>query len=121
MCINYRELNKVTIKNKCPLLRIDDMKGVTVFLKTNIRSSYYQLKVHESGMPKMTFRTQYGNYKFLVTSFGLTNAPAMFTYLMNRVFKEYLDKFVIVFIDNILVYSRTVEEHVLHLKIVLGN
>ena len=123
MYIDYCELNKVTIKNKYPLPRIDDLfdqlKGATVFPKIDLRSGYYQLKVRESYIPKTTFQTQYGHYEFLAMSFGLTNAPTTFMDLMNRVFEEYLDKFVIVFIDGILVYSRTKEEHELHLKIVL--
>ena len=123
MCINYRELNKVTIKNKYPLLRIDDLfdqlKGATVFSKIDLQSGYYQLKVRESDISKMAFRTRYRYYKFLVISFGLTNVPATFMDLMNRVFEEYLDKFFIIFINDILVYSRTMEEHELHLKIVL--
>ena len=123
MCIDYRELNKVMIKNKYPLPRIDDLfdqlKGAIVFSKIDLRSGYYQLKVHENDIPKTAFWTRYGHYEFLVMSFGLTNAPAVFMDLMNRVFEEYLDKFVIIFIDNILVYSRTMKEHELHLKIVL--
>ena len=123
MCIDYRELNKVTIKNKYLLPRIDDLfdqlKGAIVFSKIDLRSGYYQLKVRESDIPKIAFQTRYGHYEFLVMSFGLTNAPAAFMDLMNRVFEEYLDKFIIVFIDDILVYSCTIEEHELHLKIVL--
>ena len=88
-----------------------------MFSKIDLRSSYYQLKVRESDIPKMTFRTRYGHYEFLVMSFGLINAPAAFIDSMNRVFEEYLDKFVIVFIDNILVYSRTMEDHELHLSL----
>ena len=111
MCINYRELNKVMIKNKYPLLRIDDfldqLNGATLFSKIDLRSSYYQLKVRESDISKTTFQTCYGHYEFLVMSFELTNTLATFMDLMNRVFEEYLDKFVIVFIDYILVYSRT--------------
>ena len=123
MCIDYRELNKVTIKNKYPLSRIDDLfdqlKGATVFSKIDLWSSYYQLKVRESDIPKTIFQTRYMHYEFLVMSFGPTNAPAAFMDLMNRVFMEHLDKYTIVFIDDILVHSRTVEEHKLHLKIVL--
>ena len=127
MCIDYHELNKVTIKNKYLLPRIDDLldqlKGAVVFSKIDIRSGYYQFyyqfKARESDIPKMTFQTRYGYYEFLVMSFGLTNAPVAFMGLMNRVFEGYLDKFVIVFIDDILVYLRTMEEHELHLKILL--
>ena len=111
------------IKNKYPLPRIDDLfdqsKGVTVFSKINLRSGYHQFKVRESDIPKTTFQTRYEHCKFLVMSFGLTNAPAAFMDLMNRVIHEYLDTFFIVFIDDILVYSRTMEEHELHLKIAL--
>ena len=120
MCIDYREMNKVTIKNKYLLPRIydlyDQLKGATVFSKRDLQTGYYQLKVRESDISKTAFRTQYGHYEFLVMSFGLINAPAAFMELMNKVFEEYLDKFVIVFIDDILVYLRTVEEHELHLR-----
>ena len=123
MCIDYRELNKVTINNKYPLPRINDLfdqlKRAMMFSKIDLLSGYYQLKVRESDMPKTTFLTRYGYYEFLVMSFGLTNAPATFMDLMNKVFEKYLDKFVIIFIDDILVYSRTIEEHKLHLKIIL--
>ena len=110
MYVDYQELNKVTIKNKYPLPRIDDLfnqlKGVLVFSKIDLRFGYHQMKIKESDVPKSAFRTRYGNYEFLVMSFGLTNAPAAFMDLMNWVFRAYLDKFFIVFIDDILIYLR---------------
>jgi hypothetical protein len=119
MCIDYRSLNEVTIKNKYPRPWIEDlvdqMKGASIFLKIDLRSGYHQLKIRESDIPKTTFRTPYGLYEYTVMSFGLTNAPAYFMYLMNRVFMEYLDRFVVVFIDDILVFSKTMEEHEEHL------
>jgi hypothetical protein len=123
MCVDYRSLNKVTIKNKYPLLRIEDlfdqMKGASVFSKIDSRSGYHQLKIRESDIPKIAFRTRYGLYEYTVMSFGLINAPAYFMYLMNKVFMEYLDKFVVVFIDDILIFSKTEEEHEKHLRMVL--
>ena len=123
ICIDYHQLNKVTVKNKYSLPRIDDifdqLQGAIIFSKIDLRSGYHQLKVRECDIPKTAFRTRYGHFEFVVMSFGLTNAPAAFMDLMNRVFKQYLDMFVIVFIDDILVYSKSNEEHATHLRIVL--
>jgi hypothetical protein len=123
MCVNYRSLNEVTIKNKYPLPRIkdlfDQMKGASVFSKIDLRSGYHQLKIRESDMPKTAFHTRYGLYEYTMISFGLTNAPAYFMYLMNKVFIKYLDKFVVVFIDDILIFFKMEEEHEKHLTMVL--
>ncbi|GJY13343.1 putative reverse transcriptase domain-containing protein [Tanacetum coccineum] len=123
MCIDYRELNKLTIKNRYPLPRIDDLfdhlQGSSVYSKIDLRSGYHQLRIKEEDIPITAFRTRYGHFEFQVMPFGLTNAPAVFMDLMNRVCKPYLDKFVIVFIDDILVYSKDEEEHGKHLKIIL--
>ncbi|GJS76626.1 putative reverse transcriptase domain-containing protein [Tanacetum coccineum] len=123
MCIDYRELNKLTVKNRYPLPRIDDLfdqlQGSQFFSKIDLRSGYHQLRVHEDDIPKTAFRTRYRHFEFTVIPFGPTNAPAIFMDLMNRVCRPYLDKFVIVFIDDILIYSKTQEEHVKHLRLVL--
>jgi hypothetical protein len=121
--VDYHSLNEVTIKNKYPLPRIDDLfyqlKGACVFSKMDLRSGYHQLKIRASDIPKTAFITRYGLYEYTVMSFGLTNAPAYFMYLMNKVFMEYLDKFVVVFINDILIFSKNEEEHNEHLCLIL--
>ncbi|GKB16558.1 putative reverse transcriptase domain-containing protein [Tanacetum coccineum] len=123
MCIDYRELNKITFKNRYPLPRIDDLfdqlQGSSVYSKIDLRSGYHQLHIREEDIPIIAFRTRYGHFEFQVMPFGLTNAPAVFMDLMYRVCKPYLDKFVIVFIDDILIYSKSKEDHEEHLKIIL--
>ncbi|GKE72615.1 putative reverse transcriptase domain-containing protein [Tanacetum coccineum] len=123
MCIDYRELNKLTVKNRYPLPRIydlfDQLQGACCFSKIDLRSGYHQLRVREEDIPKTAFRTRYGHFEFIVMPFGLTNAPAIFMDLMNCVCKPYLDKFVIVLIDDILIYSKSKEEHEVHLKTIL--
>jgi hypothetical protein len=125
LCVDYRLLNAVTIENKYPLPRIDvlfdQLARAKVFSKIDPRSGYHQIKIRPCDIPKTTFSTRYGPHEYLVMSFGLTNAPAYFTYLMNLVFMSELDKFVVVFINDILVYSRNEEEHVEHLRIVLQH
>ncbi|GKF89008.1 putative reverse transcriptase domain-containing protein, partial [Tanacetum coccineum] len=123
MCIDYRELNKLMVKNCYPLPRIldlfDQLQGSSIYSKIDLRSGYHQLRVREEDISKIAFRTRYGHYEFQVMPFGLTNAPAVFMELMNRVCKPYLDKFVIVFIDDILIYSKNKQEHKEHLKLIL--
>ncbi|GJZ08684.1 putative reverse transcriptase domain-containing protein [Tanacetum coccineum] len=123
MCIDYHELNKLTVKNRYPLPRIDDLfdqlQGSSVYSKIDLRSGYHQLKFRDKDIPKTAFRTRYGHYEFQVMPFGLTNAPAVFMDLINQVCRPYLDKFVIVFIDDILIYSKTKEEHDAHLRLIL--
>ncbi|GJX80623.1 putative reverse transcriptase domain-containing protein [Tanacetum coccineum] len=123
MCIDYRELNKLTVKNRYPLPRIDDLfdqlQGSSVYSKIDLRLGYHQLRVREKDIPKTAFRTRYGHYEYQVMPFGLTNAPDVFMDLMNRVCRPYLDKFVILFNDNTLIYSRNKEEHADHLRIIL--
>jgi hypothetical protein len=123
MCVDYRILNEVTTKNKYPLPRIEDlfdhMRGAKIFSKIDLRSGYHQLKIWTEDVPKTTFTTRYGLYEFLVISFGQTNAPGYFMNIMNKVFMEYLDQFVVVFIDDILVYSHNEETHEEHKILVL--
>ncbi|GKB25019.1 putative reverse transcriptase domain-containing protein [Tanacetum coccineum] len=123
MCIDYRELNKLTVKNRYPLLRIDDLfdqlQGLSVYSKIDLRFGFHQLRVRDEDVPKMAFRTHYGHYEFQVMPFGLTNAPAVFMDLMNHACRPNLDKFVIVFIDDILIYSKIKEEHNEHLRLIL--
>ena len=123
MCIDYHQINKVTVKNKYPLPRIEDLfdqlKGGSVFSKIDLQSGYYQLRVKDVDVPKASFRTRYGHYEILIMPIGLTNAHATFMDLMNRVFHPYLDQFVVVFIDDILVYSKDAHEHEQLLRIML--
>nr|GEZ06034.1 putative reverse transcriptase domain-containing protein [Tanacetum cinerariifolium] len=123
MCIDYRELNKITVKNRYPLQSINDLidqlQGSSVYSKIELRSGYYQLRVYDEDISKTAFRTRYGHYKFQVIPFGLTNAPAVFMDLMNRVCRPNLDKFLIVFIDDFLIYSKTKEEYDAHLRLIL--
>jgi hypothetical protein len=123
LCVDYRSLNTVMIKNKYPLLRInilfDQLAGAKVFSNVDLRSGYHQIKIHLEDVPKTAFSTRYGLYEYLIMSFGLTNAPAHFMYLMNSVFILELNKFVVVFNDNILIYSNSEEEHARHLRIIL--
>ena len=124
LCVDYRQLNKVTVKNKYPLLRINDLmnqlQGAVVFSKIDMRYEYHQIRVKEENIPKTAFRMRYGHYEFMVMSFGLTNAPAVFMDYMNRIFRPYVGKFVVVFIDDILIYSRTKKECKERFKVVLG-
>jgi hypothetical protein len=123
MCIDYRPLNVVTMKNKYPLPRIDllfnQLIGAQVFSKIDLRMGYHQIKIHEEDIPKTAFFTRYGLYEYLVMSFGLSNAPIHFMCLMNSIFMAELDKIVVIFIDDILVYSKNKKEHEGHLRIVL--
>jgi len=123
LCVDYRQLNKVTIKNSYHLPRIDDLMdqlvGACVFSKIDLRSGYHQIRVNSRDILKTVFRTRYDHYEYLVMPFGVTNATGMFMDYMNRIFHPYLDSFVVVFIDNILVYSKTREEHEENLRVVL--
>ena len=123
LCIDYRQLNRVTIKNRYSLPRIDDLfdqlRGVRVHFKIDLRTGYHQLRVREIDIPKTAFRTCYGHFEFTVMPFGLANALAAFMDLMHRLFQPYLDQFVVVFVDDILIYSQSEWEHEYHLRIVL--
>ncbi|WVZ63548.1 hypothetical protein U9M48_013172 [Paspalum notatum var. saurae] len=125
LCVEYRPLNAITIKNKYPLPHIDilfdQLAGARVFSKIDLRLGYYHIKIRDEDIPKTAFSTRYGLYEYLVMSFGLTNAPALFMYIMNLVFMNELDKFIVVFIDDILIYSKNEEEHAEHLQIVLSR
>jgi hypothetical protein len=124
LCVDYRALNQVTIKNKYPLPRIEvlfeQLRGAQVFSKIDLNSGYHQLRIREEDIEKTAFCTRYGHYEFIVMSFGLTNAPAAFMEAMNRMLHEFLDDFVVVFLDDILIYSKTEAEHEQHLRLVLG-
>ena len=123
LCIDYRQLNKVMIQNRYPLPTIDDLfdqlRGARVYFKIDLRTSYHQLRVRETDIPKTAFRTRYGHLEFTAMPFGLTNALAAFMGLMHRMFQPYLDPFVVVLVDDILIYSQSEWEHEYHLRIVL--
>ena len=123
MCLDYRALNKLTVKNKCPIPRIDEifdrLQGAQHFTSLDLRSGYYQIRMRDTDIPKTCIRTRYGSFEFLVMPFGLTNAPSTFQAVMNDVFREYLDDFVMVYIDDILIFSRTEEDHFRHVKLIL--
>ena len=120
MCVDYRALNRVTVHNRYPLPHIEDLldrlQGVKFFTKIDLRSGYHQIRVHPTDVPKTAFRTRYGHFEFLVLPFGLTNAPATFMHLMHSIFREQLDDFIVMFLDDILVYSRDLSSHVAHVR-----
>jgi hypothetical protein len=125
MCLDYRALNTLTIKSKCPIPRIDKifdrLQGAQYFLSLDLRSRYYQILMKDADIPKTCIRTRYGSFEFLVMPFGLTNAPSTFQAVMNDVFREYLDDFVMVYIDNILIFSRNAEDHLRHVELILAR
>ena len=124
LCVGYQQLNKLTIKNKYPLSMIDDLldqlRGTCMFSKIDLRSGYHQILVKPEDVQKTAFRSRYGHYEYIVMPFGVTNAPTIFMDYMNQIFQPYLDKFVVVFIDDILIYSKNKEEHADHLRVVLA-
>jgi len=124
LCVDYRQRNKLTIKNKYPLPMIDNLMdqlhGAVVFSKIDLRSGYHQILVKSDDVQKMTFRSRYGHYEYVVMPFGVTNALALFMDFMNRIFRPFLDKFVVVFIDDIFIYSKTQEDHIKHLRTILS-
>ena len=123
LCVDYHALNKITIKNRYPLPRIDELMdrlaGAKYFSKIDLYSGYHQIRIKEDDISKTAFRTHYGHYEFLILSFGLTNSPATFMTLMNNIFHGYLNKFVIVYLDDILIYSKTKKKHLKHLRTIL--
>ena len=123
LCIDYRQLNRVTIENRYPLPRIDDLfdqlRGARIYSKIDLRIGYHQLRVRDTDIPKTAFKTCYGHFEFTVMPFGLMNVPATFMDLMHRIFQPYLDQFVVVFVDDILIYSQSEWEHEYHLRIIL--
>jgi hypothetical protein len=125
MCLDYRALNNLTIKNKCPMPRIDEifdrLQGAQYFTSLDLRSGYYQIRMKDADIPKTFIRTRYGSFEFLVMLFGLTNAPSTFQAVMNDVFREYLDEFVMVYIEDILIFSRTAEDHLRHVELILAR
>jgi hypothetical protein len=125
MCLDYRALNKLTIKNKCPIPRIDEifdrLQGAQYFTSLDLRSGYYKIWMKDADIPKTCIRTRYGSLEFLVMPFGLTNAPSTFQAVMNDVFRECLDDFVMVYIDDILIFSRTAEDHLRYVKLILAR
>jgi Reverse transcriptase (RNA-dependent DNA polymerase) len=123
MCLDYRALNKLTVKDKCPIPRVDKLldrlRGATQFSSIDLRSGYYQIRVREKDVPKTCICTRYGSYEFMMMPFGLTNAPNTFQALMNDVFRDYVDKFILVYLDDISIFSRSAEDHKEHVELVL--